>query len=340
TFDNVTFTEAGTYRFKGSEVVPADADKAAGVQYNAAPIYLDVTVTENDADGYGDGQLNVAVTRDGQAFDPATALGFTNIYETTDAAFTPSVTKKVTGLDATQHFTFEMVAADDATKTAIDTNVIQNSGMTKDNGYKATASTGVEGDAFMAKGAEKTVDFSKLTFTKTGTYTFQVTEAGANSAPEGWTYDGHTYTLKIVVSDDDNDAKLTAQASPEGVDQAQQSSTFTNSFGATTTYSAQGGLQVTKTLNGRALEAGKFNFTITANDNDSQAKLDALGDAKADTIAFSNPEGAMGTPVAMDKLGSLEFTEADIDKTYTYTVTEVKPDDAETSMPGYTYDGT
>ena len=340
TFDNVTFTEAGTYRFKVSEVVPADADKAAGVQYNAAPIYLDVTVTENDADGYGDGQLNVAVTRDGQAFDPATALGFTNIYETTDAAFTPSVTKKVTGLDATQHFTFEMVAADDATKTAIDTNVIQNSGMTKDNGYKATASTGVEGDAFMAKGAEKTVDFSKLTFTKTGTYTFQVTEAGANSSPEGWTYDGHTYTLKIVVSDDDNDAKLTAQASPEGVDQAQQSSTFTNSFGATTTYSAQGGLQVTKTLNGRALEAGKFNFTITANDNDSQAKLDALGDAKADTIAFSNPEGAMGTPVAMDKLGSLEFTEADIDKTYTYTVTEVKPDDAETSMPGYTYDGT
>ncbi len=335
TFGNVTFTEAGTYRFKVSEVVPADADKVAGIKYDAQPIYLDVTVTEAD-NGWGNGNLNVAVTRDGQAFDPATALGFTNTYETADASFTPSVTKQVTGLDATQHFSFDMVAADDATKTAIDNNVIQNSGMNADNGYKATASTGVEGDAFMAKGTEKTVDFNELTFTKTGTYTFQVNEAGADNAPEGWTYDGHTYTLKIVVSDDDNDAKLTAQATADGVDEAQRSSTFTNRFGVTTTFGAQGGLQVTKTLTGRALEADKFNFTITANDDASQAKLDALGDAKADTIAFSNPESAMGTPVVMDKLGGLQFTEADIDKTFTYTVTE----DTATSMPGYSYDGT
>ena len=334
--NDIQFTEPGNYRFEVSEVVPGpdDSGRVPGIKYDADPVYLDVTVTENDGE-HGNGKLDVDVKVNGEDFDAAKdELAFTNTYETTDAKFTPVVTKHVVGLDAVEHFNFELSTTDKDTQKAIDEGVVNGSGLTEGNEYKTTKSTGSESDPYLTAGSSKDVAFGEMTFTKAGTYIFQVRET--NTRPnESWTYASNVYTLKIVVTD--VKSVLTPAESTDGVPEDQQGKTFTNSFGATTTYGDQGGLQVTKTLNGRVLEAGKFNFTITADNKDSEAKLAALQNVEAER-SFTNGDAPMGTAATMEKLSGLTFTEADINKTYSYTVSEVKPVEPDKLMPGYDYD--
>ena len=313
-FDDITFNKKGTYKFTVSEVVPAEEDKILGVTYNAAPVTITVNVTDND---------NVTLTATLAENSPK--LTFTNTYATTqDATFTPSVVKKVEGLDAKENFTFKLSAADEATGQAIAQGTITGIGMVTDP-YSAEKAT----LTLIQKGEKETVNFNALTFTKAGTYKFTVKETNAD-APTGWTYDGHTYEITINVTD--KDSVLTA--TPEvNTNPMTNSRIFTNSFAATTTYGKEGGLNVTKTLNGRTLAADMFEFTITGVATDTVTAEEANEKfAKTDRNFKNTAPGEDGVAV-MSKLGAVQFDETDIGKTYQYAVQEIAGTDTK-----YTYD--
>ena len=312
-FGDITFKKKGTYTFKVSEVVLAEEDKIPGVTYNAAPVTITVNVTDND-----NGTLTAELV------EGSPELTFTNTYATTeDATFTPSVVKKVEGLDAKEDFTFKLSAADDATKKAINAKKITGIGTMADPYSAEKTTTGL-----IQKGKTETVYFDALTFTEAGTYKFTVKEINEN-APTGWTYDSHTYGITINVTDVDSVLK----AQMKITDPNTNSRIFTNSFAATTTYGEEGGLNVTKTLNGRTLKAEMFDFTIAGQETYTVTAKEANEKLAEADKSFKNAEPGEGGVAVMSKLGAVKFNETDIGKTYQYAVQEIPGKD-----PKYTYD--
>ena len=302
-FDDITFNKKGTYKFTVSEVVPAEEDKILGVTYNAAPVTITVNVTDND-----NGTLTATLAEN------SPKLTFTNTYATTqDATFTPSVVKKVEGLDAKENFTFKLSAADEATGQAIAQGTITGIGMVTDQYSAEKTTTGV-----ITKGNQQTVNFNELTFKKAGTYKFTVTETNEN-APLGWTYDSHTYKITINVTD----VASVLKAQMEITDPNTNSQIFTNSFAATTTYGEEGGLNVTKTLNGRTLAADMFEFTITGVATDTVTAEKANAKLAETDKNFKNTAPGEDGVAVMSKLGAVQFDETDIGKTYQYAVQEI-----------------
>lgn len=334
----LTFTQddAGkTFTYTVSEI----DDKATGYTYDKMVHTVKAVVADN-----GDGTLRVttAVSKqvdgkdelEGQWIYPsgATSTGvatvkFKNTYTVTEAAtYTPSVTKVVAGADAPGKFTFAMTAADDATKTAINGKLITGSSMSVDNGYAEKKQT-KEG---LKDGEHYQVNFSKLTFNKPGTYKFAINELVPNGGLGEWTYDAHTYTLTITVTDEGG--KLVARA--DGAT-GSEGFIFTNRYRTSTSYELQGGLEIVKTLNGHDLHAGMFGFTVTGEDAASTDKLNKLLRADEGKLTVTNdepqPDGTSHTGI----LGGLTFATEDADKTFTYKVVE-----NDGGKGGYTYDST
>ena len=313
-FDDITFNKKGTYKFTVSEVVPEDNNKIPGVAYDANPVTITVEVTDNN-----NGTLTAALA------EGSPELTFTNTYATTqDATFTPSVVKKVEGLDAKENFTFKLSAADDATKKAIDDKKITGIG-TQTDPYSAEKTT----LTLIQKGKTERVDFNALTFKKAGTYKFTVEETNEN-APTGWTYDSHTYKITINVTDKDSVLTATPEVNTNPIT---NSRIFTNSFAATTTYGEESGLNVTKTLNGRTLKTEMFDFTIAGQATDTVTAEQANEKLAEADKSFKNAEPGENGVAVMSKLGAVKFDETDIGKTYQYAVQEIPGTD-----PKYTYD--
>lgn len=331
-----TQDDAGkTFTYTVSEI----DDKATGYTYDNTVHTVKAVVADN-----GDGTLRVttAVSKqvdgkdelEGQWIYPsgATSTGvatvkFKNTYTVTEAAtYTPSVTKVVVGANAPDKFTFAMTAADDATKTAINGKLITGSSMSVDNGYAEKKQT-KEG---LKDGEHYQVNFSKLTFNKPGTYKFAINELVPNGGLGEWTYDAHTYTLTITVTDEGG--KLVARA--DGAT-GSEGFIFTNSYQTSTSYELQGGLEIVKTLEGKDLHAGMFGFTVTGEDDASTAKLKALLRQEDGKLTVTNDEpqadGASHTGI----LGGLTFATGDAGKTFIYKVVENKG-----NKGGYTYDST
>ena len=331
-----TQDDAGkTFTYTVSEI----DDKATGYTYDNTVHTVWAVVADN-----GDGTLRVttAVSKqvdgkdelEGQWIYPsgATSTGvatvkFKNTYTVTEAAtYTPSVTKVVVGANAPDKFTFAMTAADDATKTAINGKLITGSSMSVDNGYAEKKQT-KEG---LKDGEHYQVNFSKLTFNKPGTYKFAINELVPNGGLGEWTYDAHTYTLTITVTDEGG--KLVARA--DGAT-GSEGFIFTNSYQTSTSYELQGGLEIVKTLNGHDLHAGMFSFTVTGEDTASTDKLNKLLRADEGKLTVTNdepqPDGTSHTGI----LGGLTFATEDADKTFTYKVVENGG-----GKGGYTYDST
>lgn len=331
-----TQDDAGkTFTYTVSEI----DDKATGYTYDNTVHTVRAVVADN-----GDGTLRVttAVSKqvdgkdelEGQWIYPsgATSTGvatvkFKNTYTVTEAAtYTPSVTKVVVGANAPDKFTFAMTAADDATKTAINGKLITGSSMSVDNGYAEKKQT-KEG---LKDGEHYQVNFSKLTFNKPGTYKFAINELVPNGGLGEWTYDAHTYTLTITVTDEGG--KLVARA--DGAT-GSEGFIFTNRYQTSTSYELQGGLEIVKTLNGHDLHAGMFSFTVTGEDTASTDKLNKLLRADEGKLTVTNdepqPDGTSHTGI----LGGLTFATEDADKTFTYKVVENGG-----GKGGYTYDST
>lgn len=338
-----TQNDAGkTFTYTVSEI----DDKATGYTYDNTVHTVRAVVADN-----GDGTLRVttSVSKPGDSGDElegqwiypsdATSTGaatvkFKNTYTVTEAAtYTPSVTKVVAGADAPGKFTFTMTAADDATRAAVDNNLITGSLMSKDNSYTEQKKTKDK----LADGAHDKIDFSTLTFNKPGTYTFAINEVAPNSGPGEWKYDQHVYTVTVTVTDEGG--KLVARA--DGTT-GSKGFIFTNSYSTSTSYELQGGLKIVKTLEGKDLHAGMFGFTVTADADSTEyaastEKLKALLRADKDKgeLAVTNDEPQADGTSYTGILGGLTFATGDVGKTFTYRVVENNG-----KQGGYVYDST
>ena len=164
---------------------------------------------------------------------------------------------------------------------------------------------------------------------KTFTYTVREVRPDDGSAIAGVAYDGHAATMTVTVTDDGSGnltATTPAIAQASGGD-------FVNTYTTGLDYSARAGVRLSKTLTGRAMEAGQFAFTVTA-DDETAAKLGLKTGRDAYAVAAAD-DGAAGLIdlIGGTAEGDVEFTDADAGKAYSFTVTETK-----TGGEGYTND--
>ena len=172
-------------------------------------------------------------------------------------------------------------------------------------------------------------DFGEITYTKPGTYTYEVSEvAGENM---GMVYDSHTAIVSIEVVNNNGFNKLKSNNYDNGFKAPADVATFANHYKANMTYGDADRVDVAMTLNGRAMHKDEFAFKIDGNDDESRSKLSSL-----DTEFSVTEDTAAGAKhVMQNKFRGLNFTQDDVGKTYTYTVKEDIPAD---KIPGVTYD--
>lgn len=146
------------------------------------------------------------------------------------------------------------------------------------------------------------VTFPRMAFGEAGTYTYEVSEVVGSAA--GVTYDAGVRKVTIKVADDGK-GSLVAETSVDG------DTTFTNTYKAeSVSYSVSQDVKVSKTLTGRNLRAGEFEFELVEN-------------GKVVATAHNDAEGKVN-------FDALEYDEAG---THTYVVREAKG-----SLGGVTYD--
>lgn len=166
------------------------------------------------------------------------------------------------------------------------------------------------------------IGFGTITYTKAGTYVYEVFEKDGDA--NGIAYSTNRAWITVLVTIDKAGVLSAAVTKVENP-------TFTNTYTSELSYSAAGGLVITKTLNGHSMAEGQFTFTVTPTD---AASAKALGLSEGDNT-FVTPAAADGATVSIDILGGRDvtFTQADAGKTYGYTVSEKNG-----GAPGYTYD--
>ncbi len=109
-----------------------------------------------------------------------------------------------------------------------------------ENGDNASVSGGTNGEA-------KSFNFGNVTFTKEGTYTFDIKETVPSLQAGGVTYDRHTATATVVVTDDGNGQLEAAVSYNNGtVSDASDRAVFKNKYEASFAYETSGGLLLKK----------------------------------------------------------------------------------------------
>ena len=316
-----------TYEYTLEEVLPQGANEANkytvnGITYDPAKYTIQLKVYIKNVAG----KDSVVVDRIYlNAEETAVEVPvFHNSYKADSVSLTGDTAlkgeKTLTGRDmlSGETFDFTLTAGDDSTKKAISEGTVT----IVENGDRASVSSGKNGEA-------KSFKFGDVTFTKEGTYTFDIKETVPNPMAGGVTYDQHTTKATVVVKDDaEHPGKLKASVTYDNgtVSDATDKAVFQNTYEASFAYETTGGLLVEKVLNGRTMQAGEFNFTITPQDG-------APGVSEADA-SFNNPQQrASGVPDSMQKLLGLAFTQNDAGKTYKYIVKETSG-----SAAGVTYD--
>lgn len=322
------------YVYEISEVVKVDnawvdaKDLAAGqglpgVTYD--PTVWQATVMVK-SEGVGDNahiELSVACSKQGATTD-AKAFAFENSYSPKPAEVAISGTKVFQGRAMTEaeSFEFGLVPANKAATDAFGADFAK----------QATVSG-------LANDVPKTFSFDKLSFAKSGTYTFKMVEnaycgKALNSEAaqaSSIAFDTHECLVTVKVTDDHSGA-LQAEVSYDG------GATFTNVYSEEKTYGSFGGLAVEKTLNGRTMHAGEFAFSIEGANDASKALLKRIDEDCSGVLQFSNPnDRAAGVADVMKPIDGITFTQADAGKRFEFVVSEVVPGD-DAKLAGVTYD--
>lgn len=295
------------------------------------PVGAHYTVTEDAAEGYtttangADGsKAEGAVTEDGAT------VAFTNTYGTAtegrDVSTAGLFTKTLKGRDWAEGDSFQFALAGkdgapmpegsaDGSKT-----VSVTAAGTKAGDRVAFDFGSIRYTLDDIKDAEFAEVGGKRVRAKTFTYTVREVRPDDGSAIAGVAYDGHAATMTVTVTDDGSGnltATTPAIAEVSGGD-------FVNTYTTELDYSARAGVRLSKTLFGRAMEAGQFAFTVTA-DAETAAKLGLKTDKDAYPVAAADD----GKADLVDLIGGaaksdVKFTDADAGKTYSFTVTETK----------------
>lgn len=296
-FGSIVYTQAGQYEYKVTE----EHGSAGGMTYSNNVAILRVTVRDNTETG----KLEASVERvsgDGE---------FVNTYDSSipsDQLVSPHFSKVLKGRDwrDSDHFTFTISAETPGAPLPID-----------DDGEKVTSVT--------VNNAKEAADFTfgTIPFTydmvRDGPRTFVYTVTEDTSHIPGISDDIHAATVTVTVADQ-GDGTMSAVV-------ANGSNAFTNTYSSQLDYTAAGGLSVTKTMNGRAMSAGEFGFVVTATGDGD--KLGIAGE-HANSAA---PDG--GEDLVVSSPRGVTFTQEDVGKVYSYTITEKGGD-----LGGVTYDAT
>lgn len=320
--DAVTFTDgkaAFTLKHGGEKTI---AGLPVGARY---------TVTEDAAEGYA---TTVDGTDGSKAEGTVTEAGataaFTNTYGTAtegrDVSTAGLFTKTLKGRDWAEgdSFQFTLTGEDDAP--------MPEGSADGSKTVSVTAAGTKAGDrvAFDFGSIRYTLDDLKdAGFAEVGgkrvrakTFTYTVSEArpADGSALAGVAYDGHAATMTVTVTDDGS-GNLTA--STPAIAQA-SGGDFVNTYTTELDYSARAGVLLSKTLSGRAMEAGQFAFTVTA-DAETVARLGLKTGKDAYTVSAADDGDAAVVDLIGGAAGSdVTFTDADAGKTYSFTVAETK----------------
>ena len=322
-FGNITFKEAGTFKFAISEVLPEGVDASNpvkdGITYDTTVRYITVTVTLSD------GNFVVSV-------DSSDNLTFTNVYDHGETSIgspgdeTLKVTKSFTGRPGDEWlesdiFTFTLGAYDDITKQAVingDVVLPSNAGgitIDKDTPLKEAL-------------------FGAIQFKKAGTYKFVVKEVLPDGVTEDSpnkdkiTYDTSEKIITVVVTDDNN-GNLTAQ-----VESSSDELYFENKYESVVIVEDDTEFKVVKSFTGREddkwLDSDVFTFKLEGGDTttvqaikDKHIILPGKGETATVTI---NKDTANHEAL----FGKLQFKKAGI---YTFKITEEKG-----NIPGVSYD--
>lgn len=319
-FGALTFTAEGDYYFTVTENEKAPN---TGWTYDNTPKTVIVHVTDKDYDG----QLDATVEGNNPTVTNSYDHGTLTLSGDSALKVQKTVTGAPTDVDFTFTATFDAEASEEAAGTDGTAGTLEGIQDADDNFVlNATVS-----DDFDEGADPKTASFGDITFTQPGTYVFDVVETNAPPADgSGWTYDGTTKTITVVVTDNGKgalEADVTYGNNVEGAADADKTETdaaaFTNSYSASSVTIGQGdvaGINVQKTLTGRNWQEGDtFTFTLAAETDGAPMPS---GDGNSVTITKETDKSA--------SFGSIEFTQ---EGTYEYKVTETAGD-----LGGITYD--
>ena len=277
--------EAGKYEFELKE-----GDKVIGTATNAADGTVTFPAISYDAAGPHTYTITEkAGSEAGVTYDTAT-------HEVTVAVVDNGAGELVaTVTDNNPTFTNTYKAAT-TTATITATKVLNGKALEADK-YEFELKEGDKVVATAKNAADGTVTFPAISYDAAGPHTYTITEKAGSEA--GVTYDTATHEVTVNVTDN-GQGKLVATAT-------NNNPTFTNTYKAATTTAT---ITATKVLNGKALEAGKYEFELKEGD-----KVVATAKNAADgTVTFKE----------------IEFNEAG---DHTYTITEKAGSEA-----GVTYD--
>ncbi|MEI3324398.1 MAG: FctA domain-containing protein [Eggerthellaceae bacterium] len=282
-------------------------DGATGLYYDGANHVVTIDVADD-----GNGQLKVTTKVDGQA---GNVVSFVNKYRAQDVSFdtaTAQLKKILEGRDwlDSDSFTFNLKALTD--------------GAPMPDGAVDGVAT-----ATVTKANAENFGFGNITYASemlqgapSKTFKYEVSEATGTIGDIDYATNKATITVTVV---DNGKGKLTASASTEN-------GTFVNRYTASVNYTANGGIQLAKVLNGRDMVEGQFKVAVTPANAES---ANVLGLAEGSN-EFAMPAGTDSKQVLKQILSDdVVFTQSDAGKTYTYKVAEVNGGEA-----GYTYDGT
>lgn len=256
TFGQMVYTMPGAYTYHVKEL--AGTDKTIGYSTQE----YDVTVTVTDQDGM------LAATADRQTND----IRFDNTYTPTPVSVRLEATKHLTGRDLNDNeFTAELK---DSNGNLLQTK--QFARVSRDAQSESDKEKNVrEGDG--------TLEFDKLTFDKTGVYTYTVDEQDGTLG--GVTYDTTSHTVTITVTEDAASHTLTAKTEYSTENGSEDGIRFDN------TYQPQNvlvELAARKRLTGRELKADEFEFELVDKDNKviDSARNDKDGDIRFKPLTY------------------------------------------------------
>ena len=227
-------------------------------------------------------------------------------------------------MKANEAFEFTLTAADNDTKTAIQEEKVKIAA----NGDKAIV-------AGAKDGVTTAFQFGDVTFTEEGIYTFNINETVPQTPAGGMTYDSHTAQVTIVVTRDTvNIGKLKATVSYNNSGAASDvtdRAVFANRYDASTevTGGTKADISAKKTLRGRNLRAGEFQFKLTTRPADGsngtvlqEKQNGADGSIAFDSISYKTSDTAAGaSAVVLDKAVeagyAVKSTDADGNTVYT-----------------------
>lgn len=296
-FGSIVYTQAGQYEYKVTE----EHGSAGGMTYSDNVAVLRVTVRDNTEAG----KLEASVER------VSGDREFVNTYDSSipsDQLVNPHFSKVLEGREWREgdKFTFMINAKTDGAPLPVNANGEEVTSVTVHDATEA-----------------KNFTFGTIPFTydmvRDGARTFVYEVREKASGISGISDDPHVATVTVTVADQGNGTMSAVVSNGSNV--------FTNIYSSRLDYTAAGGLSVTKTMNGRAMSAEEFGFVVTATGDGD--KLGIAGE-HANSAAPDGDEALVVSSAA-----GVTFTQEDVGKVYSYTITEKGG-----NLGGVSYDAT